>query len=279
MPSARRGSSRSACLPWNGFVTRSTLRAWRNAAMGSPRSARATGATPAGTTPRTCSEVITGPLAASAWTSAAGGKAQMHHTTLPSGSITGRTCRSKGAGLFIARDYGAAEVTARACPRPRYSPADRRGAAARRAPPAGNARSGRGRRHRRPALAPMPPPRLGPEGAAIPSHVSPEILPGPPAGDWPLRRVHRSFGQPPSRICRTIAVRLVATAEHPCQALDFIGVPNGIRTRVTNVKGWCPRPLDDGDEEGSAGRPLFRTRREGGPERATRCIPCTAGGD
>src|SRR4029079_6565835 len=26
------------------------------------------------------------------------------------------------------------------------------------------------------------------------------------------------------------------------------GVPNGIRTRVTNVKGWCPRPLDDGDE-------------------------------
>lgn len=26
------------------------------------------------------------------------------------------------------------------------------------------------------------------------------------------------------------------------------GVPNGIRTRVTNVKGWCPRPLDDGDQ-------------------------------
>ena len=25
------------------------------------------------------------------------------------------------------------------------------------------------------------------------------------------------------------------------------GVPYGIRTRVTNVKGWCPRPLDEGD--------------------------------
>ncbi len=23
--------------------------------------------------------------------------------------------------------------------------------------------------------------------------------------------------------------------------------PAGYRTRVTNVKGWCPRPLDDGD--------------------------------
>lgn len=26
-----------------------------------------------------------------------------------------------------------------------------------------------------------------------------------------------------------------------------LGVPYGIRTRVTNVKGWCPRPLDEGD--------------------------------
>src|SRR5215472_3134034 len=32
------------------------------------------------------------------------------------------------------------------------------------------------------------------------------------------------------------------------QLIEISGVPNGIRTRVTNVKGWCPRPLDDGDE-------------------------------
>jgi hypothetical protein len=30
--------------------------------------------------------------------------------------------------------------------------------------------------------------------------------------------------------------------------LKNYGIPNGIRTRVTNVKGWCPRPLDDGDK-------------------------------
>src|SRR5579883_454548 len=31
------------------------------------------------------------------------------------------------------------------------------------------------------------------------------------------------------------------------QAIDPIGVPDGIRTRVTAVKGRCPGPLDDGD--------------------------------
>ena len=31
------------------------------------------------------------------------------------------------------------------------------------------------------------------------------------------------------------------------QPVDSDGVPYGIRTRVTNVKGWCPRPLDEGD--------------------------------
>ena len=24
------------------------------------------------------------------------------------------------------------------------------------------------------------------------------------------------------------------------------GTPNGIRTRAATLKGWCPRPLDDG---------------------------------
>src|ERR1700730_1392981 len=31
------------------------------------------------------------------------------------------------------------------------------------------------------------------------------------------------------------------------QNLYIIGVPKGIRTPVTAVKGRCPRPLDDGD--------------------------------
>jgi hypothetical protein len=36
------------------------------------------------------------------------------------------------------------------------------------------------------------------------------------------------------------------SVENPYRAGDS-GVPNGIRTRVTAVKGRCPRPLDDGD--------------------------------
>ena len=28
--------------------------------------------------------------------------------------------------------------------------------------------------------------------------------------------------------------------------LTLFGGPNGIRTRVTDVRGQCPRPLDDG---------------------------------
>ena len=27
---------------------------------------------------------------------------------------------------------------------------------------------------------------------------------------------------------------------------DFSGAPKGIRIPVSSLKGWCPRPLDDG---------------------------------
>ena len=30
--------------------------------------------------------------------------------------------------------------------------------------------------------------------------------------------------------------------------LGFLGSPNGIRTRAATLRGWCPRPLDDGAE-------------------------------
>jgi hypothetical protein len=29
-------------------------------------------------------------------------------------------------------------------------------------------------------------------------------------------------------------------------ACSFLGSPNGVRTRVSTLRGWCPRPLDDG---------------------------------
>ena len=31
-----------------------------------------------------------------------------------------------------------------------------------------------------------------------------------------------------------------------CNQLNLCGGPNGVRTRVTDVRGRCPRPLDDG---------------------------------
>jgi hypothetical protein len=55
-----------------------------------------------------------------------------------------------------------------------------------------------------------------------------------------------------------------------------IGVPTGIRTPVLTVKGWCPRPLDDGD----AGRksmykyPKSNLVEPGGIEPPTSCMPC-----
>ena len=33
------------------------------------------------------------------------------------------------------------------------------------------------------------------------------------------------------------------------------GSPNGVRTRVSTLRGWCPRPLDDGTAPSSSDRP------------------------
>ena len=35
--------------------------------------------------------------------------------------------------------------------------------------------------------------------------------------------------------------------QHTNTLMHKYGVPKGIRTPVPTVKGWCPRPLDDGD--------------------------------
>ena len=51
------------------------------------------------------------------------------------------------------------------------------------------------------------------------------------------------------------------------------GVPTGIRTPVLTVKGWCPRPLDDGDKTLT----LFSMRlvvELSGIEPLTSCMPC-----
>jgi hypothetical protein len=40
----------------------------------------------------------------------------------------------------------------------------------------------------------------------------------------------------------------------PEKANEINGVPYGIRTRVTNVKGWCPGPLDERDRPTPPGR-------------------------
>jgi hypothetical protein len=43
--------------------------------------------------------------------------------------------------------------------------------------------------------------------------------------------------------------------------LIMFGVPDGIRTRVTAVKGRCPRPLDDGDAALNATPPFYAMNR------------------
>ena len=54
------------------------------------------------------------------------------------------------------------------------------------------------------------------------------------------------------------------------------GVPTGIRTPVLTVKGWCPRPLDDGDSEIDKQTKQSQSNlvEPGGIEPPTSCMPC-----
>jgi hypothetical protein len=47
---------------------------------------------------------------------------------------------------------------------------------------------------------------------------------------------------------------LIMRSFQKIKALGKAGAPYGIRTRVPNVKGWCPRPLDEGSEPLGGGR-------------------------
>jgi hypothetical protein len=46
--------------------------------------------------------------------------------------------------------------------------------------------------------------------------------------------------------------RLLLSALPPLTC-SFTGSPNGVRTRVSTLRGWCPRPLDDGASGASLG--------------------------
>ena len=55
-------------------------------------------------------------------------------------------------------------------------------------------------------------------------------------------------------VCRTASI---VSMYLPLIALALMRTPNGIRTRAATLKGWCPRPLDDGGlDENSVERAL-----------------------
>ena len=68
---------------------------------------------------------------------------------------------------------------------------------------------------------------------------------------------------------RATSYRCGQTADKPCQLPKPIpqltrSSPNGIRTRVATLRGWCPRPLDDGAERGESGTTRPESRRARG---------------
>ena len=58
---------------------------------------------------------------------------------------------------------------------------------------------------------------------------------------------------PVGRVNAKRTVTQVVTGAPP--TAEIPGSPNGVRTRVSTLRGWCPRPLDDGTAPSSSDRP------------------------
>ena len=79
-------------------------------------------------------------------------------------------------------------------------------------------------------------------------------------GPRPLLVPKEYFFDEESAFCRTVLFPAVQLNKKAPETGAFllsgagrkIGVPYGIRTRVTSVKGTCPRPLDEGDVRASS---------------------------
>ena len=96
----------------------------------------------------------------------------------------------------------------------------------------------------------------------------------PPAQAWvvplvttrplTIRRLRVSTLSPPSASGDNSSLR--------CQVpFDLLFCsPNGIRTRVATLRGWCPRPLDDGAVTGAARYPVGSGGRTRTPNDRTR---------
>jgi hypothetical protein len=85
--------------------------------------------------------------------------------------------------------------------------------------------------------------------AARYQHLSPDLL------SDAVNLLDNAFSELPEEQDVRESSGAIGTAALPAETLEpdianslmLIGVPDGIRTRVTAVKGRCPRPLDDGD--------------------------------
>src|SRR5690606_5314652 len=103
-----------------------------------------------------------------------------------------------------------------------------------------------------------PPLRFGdsPELKFVGGHPRPAVWGGPPS-----RSRRDSNPRPPAGqagassrlhhapLCCHYSTRRACIDPHGVRVLC---TPNGIRTRAATLKGWCPRPLDDGGRASSS---------------------------